>query len=157
MSLLSPLSPKQKLVWSLSTKGLSMSKIAESLETTPQYVHQTRRNAEAKLSNALMKAAEASDLQIKKMRPEKGLLWGYHPGLNREAVISYTARMGIKVWYWYEDPEKVSDIEFLNETRSYLLNLAEERKVELTEEEKKLHPAKLANKLFNQLILELKS
>jgi hypothetical protein len=134
-----------------------MSKIAESLETTPQNIHQTRRNAEAKLSNALIKAAETSDLQIKKMRPNKGLLWGYHPGLKREAVISYTTNRGIKVWYWYNDPEMVADEDFLLETKNYLLDLAEERKVELTEEEKNLHPAKLANKIFDQLILELKS
>lgn len=155
MSLLTPLSPRQKTVWSLLIKGFSVSDIAKRLKTSPQYIHQTKRQAEAKLSTILVETAEAASIQIKRIRPVEGLLWGYHPGLNRETIISYTTTDGMKVWYWNDHPENVTDATFLQETKQYLLNLAEERKIELTEDEMKLHPAKLANHIFRQLIPEV--
>jgi len=157
LSFISPLSPRQKLIWSLLSRGLSVSEVARRLRTTPQYVHQTKRAAEAKLLRALMEAARASSIQIKLARPEAGILWGYHPGLRRDAIITYTARQGIKIWYWYDNPEEVTDQAFLNETREYLLTFAEERGIHLAEEEKKLHPAKLANIIFSRLLPGVKS
>lgn len=151
----SPLSPRQKLIWSLLSRGLSVSQVAERLKTTFQYINQTKRTAEAKLSSALMSVAEASNLQIKKMRLEEGVLWGYHPGLDKEAIVTYTTKQGIKVWFWNDNPEELTDERFLNETRLYLFNLAEERRIDLTEEEKQQHPGRLANVIFSRLIPEV--
>jgi len=101
---------------------------------------------------ALVEVAKASNIQMKGVLPEEGVLWGYNPGIRQNAIVTYTTKHGIKVWYWYENPEEITDKGFLNETRSYLLDLAEERRLELTEKEKKLHPSKLANLIFDRLI-----
>ena len=49
-NLASPLSQTQKTVWSMITKGLSTTIIADKLSTTRQFVNQTKLAAEAKLS-----------------------------------------------------------------------------------------------------------
>jgi hypothetical protein len=154
--LASPLSQKQKTVWSLISKGFSVSAIADKLSTTRQYINQTRLAAEAKLSTTLLDVAQANDLQVTKLYPKKGLLLGYHPALKRKAILTYSTNYGIKVWYWHDNPEEVTDQNFLNQTRQYLMDIAKEGGVEI-ENADKLHPARLAHTIFCQLIPELKT
>ena len=139
----SPLSQSQKDIWSLITKGLSISNIAEKLKTTRQYVNQTRIMAQAKLSTTLMEIAQVNDIQVTKLYPQQAILYGYHPALKRKAIITYTTSHGIKVWYWHDNPEEVTDQAFLNQTKQYLLDIAKERGIQIPEAEK-IHPAKLA-------------
>ncbi|MEJ2241668.1 MAG: hypothetical protein P8Y18_05960 [Candidatus Bathyarchaeota archaeon] len=148
-----PLSPKQKAVWSLIRKGLSVSAIAKKLNTTRQYINQTRLNAEAKLSKTLLDVAGTNDLQISKIYPKKGILVGYHPGLKLKAIITYTTTHGIKVWYWNEKPEKITNKNFLDQTRKYLFDIAKEQHIEL-DNTTEIHPAKLAHIIFSKLIPE---
>lgn len=155
-NLSSPLSQKQKAIWSLVRKGQPVAAIAERLETTRQFVNQTKLAAEAKLSTTLLDVAQANHIHVTKMNPKEGVLLGYHPGLKRRAIITYSTKHGIKVWYWYDKPEEVTDPEFLNRTRTYLLDIASERGVEV-KEAKTMHPAKLAHLLFSELIPELRS
>jgi len=154
-SVSSPLSESQKLIWQLINKGLSVSNIADKLKTTRQYVNQTRLTAEAKLSNTLLEVAQVNDLQVTKLCPKQAILLGYHPALKRKAIITYTTSHGLKVWYWHNNPEEVTDTAFLNQTRQYLLEIAKERGI-IVENERQIHPAKLANIIFTQLIPELK-
>jgi DNA-binding CsgD family transcriptional regulator len=156
LNLSSPLSQQQKTVWSLVSEGLTVVAIADRLKTTRQFVNQTKLAAEAKLSATLLDVAQANHLHVTKLNPKEGVLLGYHPGLKRRAVITYSTKHGIKVWYWYDKPEEVTDQEFLNQTRAYLLDIAVERGVEI-EGEETMHPAKLAHALFSELIPELKS
>src|SRR4030066_1745934 len=97
-SLASPLSKKQKTVWSLITKGFSVSAIANKLSPTRQYVNQTRLTAEAKLSTTLLEVAQANDLQVTRLYPKGAILLGYHPALKRKAIVPTRANHGIKVW-----------------------------------------------------------
>jgi len=153
-SLASPLSLKQKTVWSLIRKGFSVSAIADKLSTTRQYINQTRLTAEAKLSASLLDVAGANDLQITKLYPKRAILLGYHPALKRKAIITYTTSHGIKVWYWHDNPEEVTNENFLKQTKTYLLDIAKERSLEI--KEANIHPAKLAHIIFSKLIPELK-
>jgi DNA-binding CsgD family transcriptional regulator len=155
-SLSSPLSQSQKAVWTLVSKGFAVSKIAEKLNTTRQYVNQTRLTAEAKLSTALLEVAQANDLQVTRLYLKEAILLGYHPGLKRKAIVTYSTSHGIKVWYWHDNPEEVTNQEFLRQTREYLLDIAKERDIEVKEAEK-MHPAKLAHLIFSELIPELKA
>jgi DNA-binding NarL/FixJ family response regulator len=66
-TLASPLSQKQKTIWSLLNKGLSIVAIAEKLNATRQFVNQTKLAAEARLSTTLLDVAQANDLQITKL------------------------------------------------------------------------------------------
>ena len=155
-TLSSPLSQKQKTVWSLIGKGLSAAAIASKLNTTRQFVNQTKLAAEAKLSTTLLDVAQANDLQVTKLYPKVGILLGYHPALKRKAILTYSTSHGIKVWYWHDNPEEVTNEEFLSQIRMYILDIAKERGIQINDAEK-LHPAKLAHLIFSELIPELKT
>ena len=155
-SLSSPLSQSQKLIWSLTSLGLSVSKTAQKLKTTRQYVNQTLLTAQAKVSSTLLEVAQVNDIQITKIYPKKAILLGYHPTLKRKAIITYTTSHGLKVWYWHDNPEEVTDTAFLNQTRQYLIEIAKERSITI-ENEADIHPAKLAHMIFSKLIPELKT
>jgi hypothetical protein len=148
-----PLSQKQKIIWSLTIRGLSVASVADRLKTSRQYVNQTRQTAEAKLSKALMEAARVNDLHVTQLHPKEALLIGYHPVLKRKAIITYTTSRGIKVWYWHDEPEEETDQDFLKRTREYLLDLAKERGLEIGDAAT-LHPAKLARIVFRKLAPE---
>lgn len=155
-TLASPLSQKQKIVWSLLSKGLSAVAIAEKLDTTRQFINQTKLSAEARLSTTLLDVAQANELQITKLYPKEGILLGYHPALKRKAILTYSTNYGIKVWYWHDNPQEVTDTTFLNQTRQYLIDIAKERGI-IIEDADKIHPAKLAHIIFGKLIPELKT
>ena len=155
-SLSSPLSGKQKTVWQLKTMGQSVAAIADKLKTTRQFVNQTKLAAEAKLATTLLEVAQSNDLQITRLYPKEAILLGYHPGLKRKAIVTYTTSHGLKVWYWHDKPEEVTDETFLNQTRQYLLEIAKERGIEIADADK-IHPAKLAHTIFTLLIPELKT
>ncbi|MCW3983791.1 MAG: hypothetical protein NWE96_07325 [Candidatus Bathyarchaeota archaeon] len=154
-SLTMPLTQQQKTIWKLLNQGLSVSAISNKLKTTRQYINQTRLTTEAKLSTALLGIAEANDLQITKLYPTQGILLGYHPALKRKAIVTYSTNYGIKVWYWHDHPEEVQNKEFLKQTQKYLLDLAEERGIQI-ENSQTLHPAKLADELFSKLVPEIR-
>src|SRR5579872_6659547 len=107
-TLSSPLSQKQKTVWLLIGEGLSAAAIAAKLKTSRQYVNQTKLSAEAKLSSTLLEVAQANDIQVTKVYPREGLLLGYHHGVDRRAILTYSTNHGIKVWYWHDNPEQVT-------------------------------------------------
>ena len=155
-SIASPLSQQQKTVWSLISKGFSVSAIADKLKTTRQYVNQTRLTAEAKLSTTLLEVAQANDLQVTRLYPKEAILLGYHPALKRKAIITYSTNHGIKVWYWHDNPEEVTNAEFLRQTREYLVDMAKEKGIEI-EDAANIHPAKLAHVLFSKLVPEVKA
>ncbi len=155
-SITTPLSSNQMAIWSMLTKGLSVSAIAEKLNTTRQYVNQTRLTTEAKLSTTLLEVARTNDLQVTRLYPKEAILLGFHPGLKRKAIVTYTTSHGLKVWYWHDTPEEVTDATFLNQTRQYLIDIAKERGVEI-EGMEQIHPAKLAHEIFCRLIPELKA
>jgi len=154
-SLSSPLSQKQKTVWSLTCKGFSVSAIADKLSTTRQFVNQTKLTAEAKLSTTLLEVAQANDLQVTRLYPKEAILLGYHPALKRKAILTYSTNHGIKVWYWHDNPEEVTNEDFLKQTREYLLDIAKERGIQM-EDAAKIHPAKLAHIIFSKLVPEVK-
>jgi transcriptional regulator len=155
-TLTSPLSQKQKTVWSLISKGFSVVTIAEKLNTTRQFVNQTKLVAEAKLSTTLLDIAQANDLQIIKLYPKEGMLLGYHLDLKRKAIITYSTNHGVKVWYWHDNPEEVTNTEFLKQTQTYLLDLAKEKGIEIPNAAA-IHPAKLAHMIFCKLVPEIES
>jgi DNA-binding CsgD family transcriptional regulator len=156
LNLASPLSQKQKIVWSLVSKGLPVVAIADTLKTTRQFVNQTKLVAEAKLSTTLLDVAQANHIHVTKLNSKEGILLGYHPGLKKRAIVTYSTTHGIKVWYWYDDPEEVTNEEFLKQTRTYLLDIARERGMEIRDAEG-MHPGKLAHRVFMELIPELRA
>ena len=154
--LTTPLTQQQKTIWKLLIQGLSVSSVASKLKTTRQYVNQTRLTADAKLSSTLLGVAQASDIQVTKLDARQGILLGYHHALNRKVIVTYSINFGVKVWYWQDNPEEVTNKEFLKQTQAYLLDLAKERDIEV-ENAQNIHPAKLADIIFTKLMPEMKT
>jgi hypothetical protein len=150
-----PLTQQQKTIWKLLSQGLSVQTIANKLHATRQYVNQTRLTTESKLSTTLLGIAETNDLQVTKLDASHGILLGYHPTLNRKVIVTYSTNYGVKVWYWNEHPEEVTNKEFLKQTQRYLIDLAEERGMQV-ENSQTIHPAKLADIIFSKLLPEMK-
>lgn len=155
-TLASPLSQTQKTVWSLLNKGLTTIAIADKLKTTRQFINQTKLSTEAKLSTTLLDVAQANDLQVTRLYPKDGILLAYHPALKRKAIITYSTNYGIKVWYWHDNPEEVTDTVFLNQIKQYLLDVAKERGIEIKNADS-IHPSRLAHQIFSKLIPELRA
>ncbi len=153
MSFALPLSARQRAIWSLTSKGISVADVARRLGVSRQYVNQTKRTAEAKLSATLLDVARANDLQVTRLSPKDAILLGYHPALKRKAIVTYTTNHGIKVWYWHDNPEDVTNEDYLRQTREYILDFAEERGIQV--DDTCIHPAKLAHEIFTKLIPEV--
>ena len=74
-------------------------------------------------------------MQIIKLYPEKAVLLGYHPALNRKAIITYNSNHGIKLWYWYNNPEEITNENYLSQTLKYVLEIAQEQGITLDKTE----------------------
>lgn len=155
MTLTAPLTQQQKTIWKLLNQGLTVQTIADKLKTTRQYINQTRLTTEAKLTSSLLGIAEANNLQITRINPTQGILLGYHPTLNQKVIVTYSTNYGVKVWYWHNHPEQVTNKDFLKKTQAYLLDVAQERGIEI-ENSQIIHPAKLAECIFSKLLPEIK-
>ena len=131
-----------------------MIQIANQMKASRQYVQQTLKIAEGKISKCLLDAARSNDLEIRGIRPDRGALLGYNRVLGRNVVVTYTSKYGIKVWYWYDKPEEVRDEKLLDEAREYLFNQAAERGIRLSHDEKNMHPARLARTVFSKILPE---
>jgi hypothetical protein len=148
-----PLTAKQCTAWALFQSGLSTVEIAKQLKKSKQYVHQTLKIAETKVTEALLDVARSEGLEIRALNPEEGILLGFQPFLKRNVVVTFTTRNGFRTWYWFDKPEEVKmDEKLLAEARQYLLSEAEERGIHLTTEQKNIHPAKLAHFVFAKLL-----
>jgi hypothetical protein len=154
LSCTSPLSQSQKTIWALLGTGLTVTNIAEKLKTTRQYVNQTRLTTQTKLATTLLEVAAVNNLQVTKLIPQQAILLGYQPELKKQAILTYTTTHGLKMWYWHNNPEEVTDTTYLNQTRQYLIDIAKERGIEIPDADK-IHPAKLAHLVFCKLIPEL--
>jgi hypothetical protein len=155
MSLSSPLSVKQQAVWGMLRRGLSPGQVADELQSSRQYVHQVAVVAEAKIAKTLMEVAQSAHWQVRRMDATNGVLLAYDPALRSNIVITYTNKNGVRIWHWYERVDEIKDLSYMEEVREYLLNEVEERNLKLSAEEKRLHPAKLAQLVFSRLLPEL--
>jgi hypothetical protein len=141
-------------MWSLRRRGLRPAQIAEELGTSRQFVHQTLATVDARVSSLLLESARANRIEIHSVDVTNGILSGYHRGLGTRTVVSFSDKHGVQVWYWHENPESCVACSRMSECMEYLLDEAEERGVQLTDEERKLAPAKLTRVVFWRLMPE---
>ncbi|MEM3699437.1 MAG: hypothetical protein QXL57_01010 [Candidatus Bathyarchaeia archaeon] len=146
------LTSKQKLIWDLKSKGLSEASIARKLEVTRQTVHKALDIAISKIHAALEEAATINKIRIKTMDPTQGILVGYSPDFKTDAIITFSAKNGVQVWYKHEGDCRNCDQ--LQTCRKMLLVEAEERNMQLAENANSMMPSKLAEILFSKIIGE---
>ena len=148
------LTPNQSTVLDLVSEGLSFSDVARKLAVTKQHIQQTYRLATSMVLSGLIDVARANQVEVRKVDPSKGVLWGYSPWLKNQVFITFTPKRGVRVWNWIERPDEVRDRALLEDAKSYLLELADRDRIVLTVQEKTLHAAKLAQLVFSRLVPE---
>jgi transcriptional regulator len=146
------LTSRQKQIWNLKSKGLLQVDIARRLGVTRQSVHKALSAANNKVSQALEEAAKINKIRVKTVDPTDGVLVGYSREFKTDALITFSARNGVQVWYRHEGDCKNCDQ--LQDCRAMLLAEAEDRNTQLPENSDSMLPSKLAEILFSKIIGE---
>jgi len=146
------LTDKQKLIWDLRSKGFTEAGIARKLKVSRQTVHKALDIANSKVSTALQEAAKINKIKIKILDPSKGILLGYSLYFKTEALITFSAKNGVQVWYKHEG--ECNNCEQIQSCREALLTEAKERNIPLPENANSMPPSKLAEILFSKIIGE---
>jgi len=101
------------------------------------------------MSQALREAAQLNKLEIHRVDTVNGILEAYSHAYDVPVVVSFTKSNGVQVWYLYE-----GRCESCNR-RQACINLlkaeAEERTIQLKEEDLHLPPTQLGKKIFSTI------
>ncbi|MGA2385325.1 MAG: hypothetical protein ABSG33_02195 [Candidatus Bathyarchaeia archaeon] len=143
------LTPKQKTIWDLKSRGLQEAHIARKLNVTRQTVHKAIDIANLKIGEALEETAKINKIETQRIDPDKGYLLGYSSHFKTQAFITFSAKNGVQVWYKHEgDCEKCSQLETCREA---LLAEAKDRNFLLLDDTSKISPSKLAEALISKI------
>jgi len=148
------LTSKQKQIWDLKGKGLLEANIARRLNVSRQTIHKALNVANTKVSQALQETARLNKIRVKTVDPANGILVGYSPDFKTTAMITFSARNGVQIWYRHEGDCK--NCEQLSACRKSLLAEAEERDIKLSENQSSMLPSQLAEILFSKIAGERK-
>ena len=146
------LTARQKQIWTLQRKGLIEADIGRWLKVTRQTVHKAVNIANDKVSRALLETAQLNRIKVRSLDPTEGILIGHSPAFKTTAIITFSARNGIQVWYKAE--EHCESCDQLERCREILLAEAEERGVQLPENKDWMLPSELAEVLFSNIMGE---
>jgi len=144
------LTDKQLAVWSMLLKDLSKAEIGRRLGVTRQAIHEAESIVLGKVEQALTHAAESGMIETRYIDPRKGILLGLNPSTGRRVIITFSTRNGVQTWH-YEEPN-CATCNWTERCRGRLLDEAEERDVQLSPEEKRLPPSRLAHIIFSKVI-----
>jgi len=146
------LTPRLKLIWNLRNKGLIEANIARRLNVTRQTVHKALNVANNKVSQALLETAKINKIRVRTVDPTIGILTGHSQEFKTAALITFSARNGVQIWYRHEGDCKNCDQ--LPACRKTLLAEAEERNIQFPEDPNLMPPSKLAETLFSKIMGE---
>lgn len=141
---------RQLEIWKLRFKGLSKAEVGRRLGITRQAVYDAENVMLGKVESALLHVAEASRIEVRYVDPTKGILHGDNPATKNQVIITFSARNGVQTWH-YEEPD-CGSCRWGENCRQRLLAEAEERDVELSEEERELPASKLAHAIFASVV-----
>ena len=144
------LTSKQKIIWDLKRKGFSEANIARKLSVARQTIHKALDISNSKVYMALEEAAKLNKIKAKTIDPAKGILAGRSPEFRTEALVTFSARNGVQIWYRHEGDCKNCDQ--LQVCREMLLAEAKDRSVQLPGDVGSMLPSKLAETLFSKIM-----
>ncbi|KYK37925.1 MAG: hypothetical protein HXS46_13645 [Theionarchaea archaeon] len=85
--------------WLKRREGKKNVEIAQEYNITKQAVGKALQTADKKILKSLIEMARANRIEIRHIDEEKGFLSGRSTQLNRNAVIFFSKRHGMQVWY----------------------------------------------------------
>ena len=148
------LTSKQKQIWNLKNKGLLETNIARRLNITRQTVHKALNVANAKVSQSLLETARLNKIKVKTVDPADGILVGYSPEFKTDAMITFSAKNGVQIWYRHDGD--CENCDQLQTCKAMLLDEAKDRNVQLPRDSDLMLPSKLAEIFFSKIMGERK-
>lgn len=116
---------------------------------TRQTVHKALNIANAKVQESLEEIAKINKIKIQTVNPATGVLTGYSTHFKTEAIVTFSAKSGIQVWYRHEgDCQNCDQLQTCRET---LLNEAKERNILTPENPDTILPSDFAKSLFSKI------
>ena len=143
------LTPTQKLIWDLKSTGLPEAGVARKLKVTRQTVHKALDIANSKVLASLEETAKINKIKIQTVNPNLGFLVGHSAHFQTEAIVTFSAKNGIQVWYRHEGDCK--NCEQLQTCKETLLEEAKDRNVPLPENITSMLPSEFAKTLFSKI------
>ncbi len=141
-----PMNDRQFEFWRLRRNGLANIRIAEHFRISRQAVSKALHSMDGKVEKTLLEMAHANQIQVERLNPEKGVLFGRSIPFNAAAIVFVSAKHGVQVWYEHEGdcgscPRYTQCIELL-------WDFADELNIPL---EKTDDPTRMADELFEKL------
>ena len=141
---------RQLEIRSLLLKGFSKAEIGRKLGITRQAVYDAEGVMLKKVESALRHAAEANMIEVRYIDPGKGVLLGFSPAARNQVIVTFSNTNGVQTWH-YEEPD-CGECRWQERCRLRLLMEAEERGIQVSEEERELPPSLLAHVIFSRVI-----
>lgn len=142
------LTGRELSIWKLRREGLRQAEIARRLGIQRQGVNRAFLSIDSKVGQALREAATLNKLDIWGVDLENGIMESYSQAYQVPVIVSFSEANGIQIWYLYEGNCQVC--KRVGSCRAMLLAEAEERGVELTEEDLRAPPSRLARSIFSK-------
>jgi hypothetical protein len=141
-----PLNDKQFEFWKLKRSGILSIDIARLFDISKQAVSKALINMDERIEKTLLEMAHSNQIEVERVNPERGILFGHSAPFNVNAIIFVSARHGMQVWYEHEGNCGICNR--YTQCIELLWDFAYEMKIKL---EKTDDPTKLANELFEKL------
>ena len=144
------LTDRQLEIWKLRFQGLKQAEVGRRLGISRQGVYDAEKQTLHKVESALNHVAQVNRLDIDYLDPSKGILHGYHPSTKNRVIVTFSATNGVQTWH-YEAPD--CDVcQWEENCKQRLLDEADERDVQLSDEERTQPASKLAHIIFTKVI-----
>ena len=141
-----PAGEKQFEFWVLRRSGLPNINIAKHFGVSRQAVSRALLSMDKRIEKVLFEMARANRIEVEKLDPKKGILFGKSIPFKANAIIFVSAKHGMQVWYEHEG--ECGSCERYRECIELLWDFADEMQL-------KLHstndPTKVADELFEKL------
>ena len=141
-----PINERQFEFWKMRRNGMANVEIAKKSNISRQAVSKALQGIDSKISKVLLDMARANHIEIKKVNPERGILFGYLPQLKTDVIVFVSSKHGVQVWYSHK-----GDCDSCNRYKDcmeLLWDYAEEIGIKLKESD---NPTDLADELFEKL------
>jgi hypothetical protein len=146
------LTSKQLKIWDLKRRGLFEAGIARELKISRQTVHKAADVAESKVAQALMETARLNKIKVNAVDPATGLLSGFSSEFKTPAIITFSTRNGVQVWYKHEGD--CTNCDNLDNCKKMLLAEIEERNIQPSKSLESMPPTRISEFLIQRLIEE---
>jgi hypothetical protein len=141
--MLLPTNDKQFGFWKMRRSGSSNITIANLLGISRQAVSKALLVMDEKVESALREMAQANQIAVEKINPERGILLGRSVPFNTAAIIFVSEKHGVQVWYEHEGD--CGTCQRYTECIELLWDYASELGIRLR---KTADPTKMAEELF---------